>query len=58
MLEKQQPIVALNHTQRPKKIRPSRSSLVLALKKDDLELNLYSSMDPELMNKILSKVLS
>lgn len=58
MLEKQQPIVALNHPQRPKKFRPSRSSLVLALKKDDLELNLYSSMDPELMNKILSKVLS
>ena len=58
MLEKQQPIVAQNHPQRPKNIRPSRSSLVLALKKDDLELNLYSSMDLELMNKILSKVLS
>lgn len=58
MPEKQQPIVALNHPQRSKKILPSRSSLVLALKKDDLELNLYSSMDPELMNKILSKVLS
>lgn len=58
MPEKQQSIVAPNHPQRSKKIRPSRSSLVLALKKDDLELNLYSSMDPELMNKILSKVLS
>ena len=37
MLEKQQPIVALDHPQKPKKTRPPRN----------LELNLYSSLDPD-----------
>ena len=49
MLEKQQPIVALDHPQKPKKTRPPRNNL---------ELNLYSSLDPDILNKILSKVLS
>ena len=39
MPEKQQPIVALNHPARPKKskLRPQRNTLVLTLKKNDLE---------------------
>ena len=53
MLEKQQPIVALNHPVRPKKTRPPRNNLLLSLKKNDLELNFYSNLDPELMNKLL-----
>lgn len=57
MLEKQ-PIVALDHPVRPKKTRPPRNALLLSLKKKDLELNFYSSLDPELMNKLLEKVLS
>lgn len=55
MLEKQQSIVALDHPKRPKKARPPR---MLSLKKNDLELNFYSSLDPDGLNKILSKVLS
>ncbi|MFD3268492.1 hypothetical protein [Lactobacillus johnsonii] len=51
MLEKQQPIVAPDYPQKPKKTRPPRSSAYL-------ELNLYSSLDPDILNKILSKVLS
>ena len=53
MPEKQQPIVALNHPARPKKpkLRPQRNTLVLSLKKNDLELNFYSSLDPEIMNQ-------
>ncbi|EEJ59769.1 hypothetical protein HMPREF0528_1156 [Lactobacillus johnsonii ATCC 33200] len=58
MLEKQQPIVALNHPIIPKKTRPLRNNLLLSLKKNDLELNFYSSLDPEIMNKLLEKVLS
>lgn len=58
MLEKQQPIVALNHPTRPKKTHPPRNNLLLSLKKNDLELNFYSSLDSELMNKILEKILS
>ena len=59
MPEKQQPIVALNHPARPKKpkLRPQRNTLVLSLKKYDLELNFYSSLDPEIMNKLLEKIL-
>ena len=57
MLEKQ-PIVALNHPVKPKRSRPPRNNLLLSLKKDDLELNFYSELDPELMNKLLEKVLS
>ncbi|MBI1694359.1 hypothetical protein HYQ58_1571 [Lactobacillus crispatus] len=43
MLEKQQPIVALDHPQKPKKTRPPRNNLMLSF----LELNLYSFLDPE-----------
>lgn len=57
MLEKQQPIVALGHSTKPKKARPPRNNLLLNLKKDDLELNFYSSLDTEIMNKLLEKVL-
>ena len=57
MLEKQRPIVALNHPVRPKKTRPPCNNLLLSLKKNDLELNFYSNLDPELMNKLLEKVL-
>ena len=58
MIEKQQPIVALGHSTTPKKARPPRNNLLLNLKKDDLELNFYSSLDTEIMNKLLEKVLS
>ena len=57
MIEKQQPIVALGHLTKPKKARPPRNNLLLNLKKDDLELNFYSSLDTEIMNKLLEKVL-
>lgn len=57
MIEKQQPIVALGHSTKPKKARPLRNNLLLNLKKDDLELNFYSSLDTEIMNKLLEKVL-
>ena len=58
MIEKQQPIVALGHSTKPKKDRPPRNNLLLNLKKDDLELNFYSGLDTEIMNKLLEKVLS
>ena len=58
MIEKQQPIVALGHSTEPKKSRPPRNNLLPSLKKNDLELNFYSSLDPEIMNKLLEKVLS
>lgn len=58
MIEKQQTIVALGHSTKPKKARPPRNNLLLNLKKDDLELNFYSSLDTEIMNKLLEKVLS
>ena len=57
MTEKQQPIVALGHSTKPKKARPPRNNLLLNLKKDDLELNFYSSLDTEIMNKLLEKFL-
>ena len=57
MLEKQQPIVALGHSTKPKKARPPRNNLLRNLKNDDLELNFYSSLDTEIMNKLLEKVL-
>lgn len=41
MLEKEQPIVGLNHSQRPQKSRLPRNNLLLSLKKNDLELNFY-----------------
>ena len=58
MIEKQQPIVALGHSTKPKKTRPPRNNLLFNLKKNDLELNFYSSLDPEVMNKLLEKILS
>lgn len=58
MIEKQQPIVALNHPVRPKKTRPTRNNLLLSLKKNDLELSFYRSLDPGIMNKLLEKILS
>ena len=48
MLEKQQPIVSLDHPQKSKKTRPPRNNLMLSLKKNNLELNLYSSLDPDM----------
>ena len=57
MIKKQQPIVALGHSTKPKKARPPRNNLLLNLKKNDLELNFYSSLDTEIMNKLLEKVL-
>ena len=57
MIEKQQSIVALGHSTKPKKARPPRNNLLLSLKKDDLELNFYSSLDTEIMNKLLEKIL-
>ena len=58
--EKQHPIVALKQPQRPQRSRSPRNNLLLSLKKNDLDLELdfYSSIDPELMDKLLEKVLS
>ena len=60
MSEKQHPIVALKQSQRPQRSRSPRNNLLLSLKKNDLDLELdfYSSIDPELMDKLLEKVLS
>ena len=60
MFEKQHPIVALKQPQRPQRSRSPRNNLLLSLKKNDLDLELdfYSSIDPELMDKLLEKVLS
>ena len=60
MSEKQHPIVALKQSQRPQRSRSPRNNLLLSLKKNDLDLELdfYSSIDPELMHKLLEKVLS
>ena len=58
MSEKQHPIVALKQPQRPQRSRSPRNNLLLSLKKNDLELEFYSSIDPELMDKLLEKVLS
>lgn len=58
MSEKQHPIVTLKQPQRPQRSRSPRNNLLLSLKKNDLELNFYSSLDTEIMNKLLEKVLS
>ena len=60
MSEKQHPIVALKQPQRPQRSRSPQNNLLLSLKKNDLDLELdfYSSIDPELMDKLLEKVLS
>ena len=57
IIEKQQPIVALGQSSKHKKARTPRNNLLLSLKKNDLELNFYSSLDTEIMNKLLEKVL-
>ncbi|MBM6974031.1 hypothetical protein [Lactobacillus gallinarum] len=36
MLEKEHPIVALDHPKKPRKARPPRNNLMISLKKDDL----------------------
>ncbi|OXC54530.1 hypothetical protein [Lactobacillus crispatus] len=58
MIEKQQPIVALGHSSKPKKARPPRNNLLLSLKKNDLELNFYSSLDTEIMLNMFNTVLN
>ena len=59
MSEKQHPIVALKQPQRPQRSRSPRNNLLLSLNLDlELELDFYSSIDPELMDKLLEKVLS
>lgn len=62
MSEKQHPIVALKQLQRSQRSRSPRNNLLLSLKKNDLDLELeldfYSSIDPELMDKLLEKILS
>lgn len=55
MLE-QQPIVALNHPLVSKKPDQSHNDLLLSLNKNDLELTLYSNLDPKLVAKILKRV--
>lgn len=54
MSEKQHPIVALKQLQKPQRSRSPRNNLLLSLK----ELDFYSSIDPELMDKLLEKILS
>ena len=61
MSEKQHPIVALKQPQRPQRSRSPRNNLLLSLNLNldlELELDFYSSIDPELMDKLLEKVLS
>ena len=58
MSEKQHPIVALKQPQRPQRPRSPQNNLFLSLKKNDPELDFYSSIYPELMDKLLEKVLS
>lgn len=55
MLKKQHQIVALDRPQKPKRLHSLLNSLILSLKKGNLELSLYSSLDPKVMNKILEK---
>ena len=42
----------------PEKNKINSNALMLSLKNKDLELNFYSSLDPDVMNKILDQVLS
>lgn len=50
-------IVPLAREPKAKKSKPARNHLLLSLKKNDLELDFYSSLDPELMTKLLEKIL-
>ena len=54
MIEKQH--LALEHSIKPKMACPLRNNLLLSLKKNNLELNFYSSLVLEIMNKLLEKV--
>lgn len=53
------PIIALSRNQISKSVRKTRqhASLLLSLKKTDLELDLYSDLDSELLKDIVDKVL-
>lgn len=51
-------IVPLKNPRFPKKNKTNSNALMLSLKNKDLELNFYSSLDPDVMNKILNQVLS
>ena len=51
------PIVPLSNPKFPKKNKSTRNTLLLSLKNKDFELNFYSSLDPNVMNKILERVL-
>lgn len=57
MAENKQAIVPLSNPKFPKKNKSNRNTLLLNLKSKDLELNFYSSLDSEVMTKILEKVL-
>lgn len=57
MAENKQAIVPLSNPKFPKKNKYNRNTLLLNLKNKDLELNFYSSLDSEVMTKILEKVL-
>lgn len=59
MAENKQAIVPLSNPKFPKKISliVTLCFLLLNLKSKDLELNFYSSLDSEVMTKILDKVL-
>ena len=53
MLEKEQSIVVFTHPQQDRKRYYSlRNNLLPSLKKNDLELNFYSSLEPKIMNKL------
>lgn len=53
------PIVALSQSQisRPTRKKHNRVSLLLSLKKTDLELDLYNGLNSELLKDILNRVL-
>ena len=55
MNDKRDIVPLTDKTKFPK--RNSRNTLLLNLKNKDLELNFYSSLDSEVMTKILEKVL-
>ena len=59
MKKDKQPIVALQRSRISKSIKNvhKHSSLLFSLKKNDLELSLYSGLDPELLRENLDKVL-
>lgn len=52
------PIVPLNQVRSKSRRISNRNTIILNLKKKDFEITMYSSLDQELVNMILSKVLS